>query len=530
MEIQLNTSTEKKGEQIKRSRSFELGQVEELQDFGTHHSHRFVKEHAEGDIALKYLHNSHENQAVPPDVRRRIALKTDLYLFPFMGWCYALQLADRSVVSGCSVLGMTEDLNMHGSMLSWVTSSLYLGSVFGELPLVFLMQRFGVSRVTGISYFLWAVMVLVSASSQNYGGLITTRVLLGIFEASMTPAFNTITAQWLPRHSHFSRTCFWLGWEGVGPILTNAIAYGIYIHRDDIQIAPWRLLLIAFGSLTLVTSILFYLHIPNNPLEAWFLSEDERAWHVHIIHEHNSSSRYGTPVIKPYQIKEALFDPATWLAFCYTFLSMMPNGSATGFSNLLLEGLGFASVDKSLLIGMTTGGAEFVGCTLTGICALLFFKNYRMVYAIAFAAANVLCFSLLAWGPNKGSQFFGFLFGANFSNNIGIIALLSNIASNTGGYTKMFTVDAIFYVSLCLGNLAGPFTFKSSESPTYPSGKTSMAATSAAALVVMVMLMLLNMWRNRCRDKADKKLPPEIEDPEFADLTDLENPEFRYAM
>lgn len=523
-------STEKKGGLIERSRSLEEGQVEYFERDDQHHSRQFLKEHVEGDIALKYVHNSHENEAVPSEVRRRIALKTNLYLFPFMGWCYALQLADRGVVSGCGVLGMMEDLNMQGSMLSWVTSSLYLGSIFGQLPAVYLMQRFGISRVSAISLFLWSVVLTVSAASQSYAGLITTRVLLGIFEATMTPAFNAITAQWVPRHAHFSRTCFWLGWEGLGPILTNSFAYGIYVYRDNISIAPWRLLLIVFGSLTLVTSIIFYFHMPDNPLEAWFLTQDEREWHVHIIQEHNSSSRYGTPVIKAYQIKEAVLDPATWLACCYALLSMIPNGASTGFANLLIEGLGFSSVGQSLLIGTTTGGVELVGCTLIGICAMFFFKNHRTVYSVFFTAATVLGLALLAWGPNKGSQFFGFLFGANFTINVGIIALLSNISSNTGGYTKMLTVDALYYIFMCVGNLCGPQSFKDSEKPSYPTGKATMAATMAASLGVMIMLLLLNVWRNWRRDRRDEKLPPEIEDPEFADLTDLENPEFRYAL
>lgn len=530
MASEFNSSFEKKTGQIEESGSFEEGQVEEIQPNEPHNSHSLAAEHTKGDIALKYLHNTHEHQEVPPAIQRRISFKIDLYLVLFMGWCFTLQLADRTVVSGCSVLGIIEDLDMQGSMYSWVTSSLYLGSLVGELPLVFLMQRFGVGKVMGIAYFLWAVVLTVSASTRSYAGFISTRVLLGIFESGMIPAFNTITAQWLPRRSHFSRTCFWNGLEGFGTILTNAVAYGIYVHRESINVAPWRVLIIIFGLMTLVTSVVFYFHIPNNPSEAWFLSEDERAWHVHIIREHNASIRYGTPVIKRYQIREALFDPATWLAFAYCLLSMISNGASGGFSNILYEGLGFASVNKSLLLGIAAGGVEVVGCLLTGICSMLVFKDHRMAYALFFAAGNVLCFCLLAWGPNNGSQLFGYLVGANWTINIGIIALLSNIASNTGGYTKMFTVDAIFYFGFGIGNIVGPLSFKSSESPTFTTGKLTMATTNAVAFVMMFLLMLLNVGRNMQRNKVDKKLPSEIEDPEFADLTDLENPEFRYAM
>lgn len=57
-----------------------------------------------------------------------------------------------------------------------------------------------------------------------------------------------------------------------------------------------------------------------------------------------------------------------------------------------------------------------------------------------------------------------------------------------------------------------------------------MAATTAAAFVLTLLLVSLNAWRNWVRNKQGAKLPPEIENPEFADLTDLENSEFRYTM
>lgn len=45
--------------------------------------------------------------------------------------------------------------------------------------------------------------------------------------------------------------------------------------------------------------------------------------------------------------------------------------------------------------------------------------------------------------------------------------MLSLIASNTAGFTKKATVNAIFFIGYCAGNIGGPQLFIAKEAPTY---------------------------------------------------------------
>lgn len=155
--------------------SFDEGRTMDLHPNATQISYRFAhhqKEHEQGDIALKYAHNSHEGQQVPPDVRRRLAFKADAYLFTFMGWCYCLQFADKTVVNGTSVLGIRDDLHMDpdSPMYSWVGSSFYLGYIVGIMPMVFILQRYPVSKVVSICYFSWAVVLTIYLQARTIPG------------------------------------------------------------------------------------------------------------------------------------------------------------------------------------------------------------------------------------------------------------------------------------------------------------------------------------------------------------------------
>lgn len=486
------------------------------------------KEHEHGDIVLRYVHNPHENDQVPPEVERRLAFKADIYLFTFMAWCYCLQFADKTVLSGSSMLGITADLQMEGDMYSWAGSSFYYGYLVGAIPMAFILQIYPVSKVVSVCYFAWAVVLTLSAASQNYGGFIATRVILGFLESVVTSAFTIITTQWFPRNSHFTRICYWFGCNGLGTILANSIAYGIY-RRSSTTIAPWRCLILIMGLITVVSSIAFYFHVPDTPVKAWFLSEEERAWQVQVIREHNGGAGYGTGIIKKYQVKEAILDPATWLAAFHILLGNVSNGATTNFASLLLKGMGFESTRDSLLMTLPGGGIELVGCVVTGFASKYIFHNNRMVYCVTSNAVSVICLCLLAWGPNNASQLAG-NYISSWVGPISMIAFLSNIGSNSAGHTKKLVTNGIFLACYAIGNLCGPYSFRRSEAPYYTTGKTTMAATTAASFILTLLLVSLNLWRNWQRNKKNEKLPASIENPEFADLTDLENPEFRYAM
>jgi hypothetical protein len=45
--------------------------------------------------------------------------------------------------------------------------------------------------------------------------------------------------------------------------------------------------------------------------------------------------------------------------------------------------------------------------------------------------------------------------------------MLSITASNVAGYTKKTTVNAVFFLGYCVGNIAGPLTFFAQEAPAY---------------------------------------------------------------
>jgi ACS family allantoate permease-like MFS transporter len=79
-----------------------------------------------------------------------------------------------------------------------------------------------------------------------------------------------------------------------------------------------------------------------------------------------------------------------------------------------------------------------------------------------------------------------------------------------------------------LGFLIGPQTFR--DGPHYTRAKYNIIAQLAVALLCCVGLYVVNVRDNKKRDRNAASLPPQPAGQEFLDLTDGENPYFRYSL
>lgn len=105
-----------------------------------------------------------------------------------------------------------------------------------------------------------------------------------------------------------------------------------------------------------------------------------------------------------------------------------------------------------------------------------------------------------------------------------------------GGYTKRVTSTALVFLAYCIGNIIGPHAFLDSEAPIYPTACKLCIACAAAQMVFAMVLRGLLVWRNKQRDSMESQsagdgAPAEVYTNEaMEDLTDFENPRFRYVL
>ncbi|KAK6460691.1 allantoate permease [Scheffersomyces coipomensis] len=492
------------------------------------HTGKQVKITSDVDEAMKYaIANASSDVHLDPARDRKLLWKIDLFLMPVLCLLYCFQFMDKLSNSYASILGLRTDLNMVGNMYAWTGSAFYIGYLFFEFISVRLLQKFPVAKTGAVFIILWGV-VLCLHSVANFAGFIALRTILGMLESSVTVFNLIITGFFYKKEEVFLRCALWFSSNGLGTIIgSGAIAYNVYRDQENFSLPAWKLIFIITGCLTIFLGFIYLIHIPDVPTEAWFLNEEEKILVVERIRDNQQG--YGNKHFKWNQFKEALLDVKTWLIFMFALASDIPNGGITNFGSILLnEDFGF-STQKSLLMQMPQGVVEFVGCSL-----LAYFSGYiksRMLWACIGTSIAVAAQCMLAFGKDRNVQFAGLTIYALAP--IGFICLLSVISSNVAGHTKKLTVNAIYLIGYCVGNLIGPQTFLASEAPDYPTAKICIVAFGSLSLVCLLLIWFCYWRENVKRDKLSSEAAEkfqEIENHEFADLTDKENPLFRYML
>jgi hypothetical protein len=124
--------------------------------------------------------------------------------------------------------------------------------------------------------------------------------------------------------------------------------------------------------------------------------------------------------------------------------------------------------------------------------------------------------------PSQSATFYGAL-----------IQAFALIAANTAGHTKKTIINGIIVIVSNLGGFAGPFAYKGDEAAqNYPTGQISAIVLLVASLAAFILLSLYYRVQNKRKVAQAAANPELVNDPNlaFLDLTDKQNPAFRYAM
>lgn len=147
-----------------------------------------------------------------------------------------------------------------------------------------------------------------------------------VFEAAVTPGFALFTSQWYTVSEQATRTGIWFSFNGFAQIFGGLVAYGIAIgvQKTGAAIESWKIVFLAIGLLTVGMGFVFLWFMPDNQLNARFLTKEERIMAVARIRINQQG--VGNKHFKMYQFREALSDPLTWAFTFYACTSSIPNG------------------------------------------------------------------------------------------------------------------------------------------------------------------------------------------------------------
>ena len=194
------------------------------------------------------------------------------------------------------------------------------------------------------------------------------------------------------------------------------------------SLAPWKVLFLLFGILTIAMGIVFIVLLPDSQLNAWWLSPRDRALAVERVRVNQQG--IGNKHFKRYQFREALTDIQTWAMFLLATAFCITNGGLSNFFSQLIVSFGFTPL-QSLLYGTPAGAVQVVVLISWGFISQRW--GNRTLWGVGGVLLSLLGSILIFALPDSArvGRLIGYYLTTAFT--AGFIAALSLISSNIAG-------------------------------------------------------------------------------------------------
>ncbi|EJT96987.1 MFS general substrate transporter [Dacryopinax primogenitus] len=485
---------------------------------------------SDGDDALKLV-GTRRQYVFDEEYNRRLTRKLDWVIPPICAAVYFTQFLDKTTLNYASIMG----LPITGQNYNNVSMAFYIGFLVWEFPTQYIAQRLPIAKYLGCNVVVWGAIVMLHAVAPYFGPFFALRFILGMLESCVAPILILIISMFYRKNEQASRiACFYL-MNGLTSIFGGFVAYGISFYPGSY--APWKIIYLLLGGLAIVVGIVVLLFLPDSPVTARFLTEEERIAALERVRDDQGGTHNKT--FKRYQVWEAVLDPRTWCIVLVTMLTSIPNGALSNFSNIIIKSFGYTS--QQALILSTPGG--LVGAVTTVLCG--YFSDRRgdrMMPIVGAVVPTIVGAAILVGASNsgiKGLLLFAIYLVQTFGSALSVIYAWN--ASNTSGHTKKVTINAVTLVAFAIGNIIGTEIFQPSDAPAYIPGKTAIIVLLCITIVVCVLLRVLNIRLNREKKRelerlmaehgwGEEEVRRERERNAFADKTDRENPYFVYTL
>jgi ACS family allantoate permease-like MFS transporter len=258
---------------------------------------------------------------------------------------------------------------------------------------------------------------------------------------------------------------------------------------------------------------------------------------------------------KKYQVWHAIQDIKTWLLLAFVLFIQLPNGGLTNFGTLVVAGFGFSNF-HTLLILLPASVVSAGSMVVWGYFSMKYgnLRTWGMIIPLLLAIVGMAALlGTSGTGANRYVRVVAFWLVNSYAVTVSLPAqkqsrqrntnhdnlqwpfCLTMVGQNIAGHTKRAATQTMLFQVFAVGNIAGPFFFRTQDAPEYVPAITISLVCFCVALLCAAALRIYMAVENRRRDRMFGKLQTTEEKIEgmclgMHDKTDLENMDFRYVL
>ncbi|KAJ7468015.1 MFS general substrate transporter [Mycena latifolia] len=460
---------------------------------------------------------------VDPDEERRLVRKLDSRILPITCLLYLFAYLDRSNLGNARLQGLPKD-TLHGDptgkLFDWVNSIFFFAYILCQVPSTIISKLFP-PRVWLASVALgWGISSTLMSTAFNFGGLMTGRVFLGIFESGFGPVIPLYFSFFYTKAEMGVRMAYWFGFAAVAGAFGGLIAFGVQHAHSAIH--NWRILFIIEGLPPIVMALVTICFLPNRPESTTFFNERERA--VALDRMNRGTSGDAGAKVEQAHIFMAFKDWRIYAGGVIYFGLNCALASISAFLPTILATFGFTNAIAQLLTVPPYAVAAILLLSFSYASDRL--QSRGIFMAIASTISGIGYVLLLTVPGNVHVRYFAvFCIVSGTYTTIGII--IAWFAHNLGSETKRATGIPMFMAIGQCGSVLGSHIFPLPEGPRYIKGFGISCALAFLAAALSLVLSLSYRMDNARRDKlyGKPKLNGRVDTAHLADKAT----DFRYV-
>ncbi|TFK53257.1 MFS general substrate transporter [Heliocybe sulcata] len=461
------------------------------------------------------------------EAEKKLVRKLDWILLPLFTVIYGLNFIDRTAIGNAKIAGIDKDLDLTGYEYNIALTIFYISYILSEIPANLLLKHFG-STWLAILITSFGAVSIGSAFMRDFGGLVATRIILGIAEGGTLSGLTYVVSRYYRRGELVLRVGIFFG---LSPTIAGAfgglLASGLLSIPDIGAVASWRKIFLVEGIITTGFGLLCFIIIPDDPRYSKMLNEEERALALARIEADQPVSKGGKRGRTTVELVMRAFNFNTVVcALCYLMINISFQGLSL-FMPTVVATLGhFTTVESQL---------RTVPPYLVAAIWVLFNTTHsyltrqRFLPIILSVSLMVVGYAIFIGTSNAHARY-GACFLAIAGGSPSVPMLLSWAVDNSAPDTVRAVTAAVVPGIGALGSIIAVWTYLPSDAPDYRHGNSLNLATSCATCVLTACLAGYIRWENGKRARGERDHRVVGKTGEEVERLGYLHPGFRYQM
>lgn len=217
-------------------------------------------------------------------IEKRVIRRITLRLIPFMFILYIVAYLDRINV-GFAALQMNADLSLSPTVFGFGGGIFFVGYFLFEVPSNLILHRVGarlwIARIM-ISWGLIASAMMFVVGPKSFCAL---RFLLGLAEAGFFPGMILYLTYWFPVRYLARTVAFFMTATPLAGVFCGPVSGALLEMHGFLGISGWQWLFLMEGLPAVILGFVVLLYLPESPVKASWLRDDEKTWLAERLNE-----------------------------------------------------------------------------------------------------------------------------------------------------------------------------------------------------------------------------------------------------